>query len=490
MQVQWNELKLHRTAFSAVLVLALFTLLVIVLALLTNMYSIVLIPFFLLFIYKTIYNFKSIYYLLLFLMPLSTEMELPGGFSTDFPTELVCVGLMFVTFFYILLKPRNFNAQFFMHPISLAISLHVIWMFFTVYTSSDTYHSIKFSLAKLWYITTYVLLTFILFVDEKDFKKIFWTMLIPFVFAIVWVLIKHAKTGFTFATINFSVGPFFRNKVNYSAFMTMFYPFLVIAFTWYTRRDFKKWFIGFCLLLFLIAIWFTYTRAAYGSLIIAFGFYFLLKWRLSRWAFIVALCAGLALSFYLVSNRHYFKYQPKYEKTVTHREFADLLSATTKGRDVSTMERVYRWVAAKNMIAERPIYGFGPANFYFSYKPYAVRAFRTYVSDNPEKSSTHNYFLLLACEQGLPGMFIFILFLYVYLISAERIYHETQKGLRKDVVLATFLSNIIMMSYLVMNDMIEADKVGPLFFINIGILIAIDFLNKKEIKQNVILPQQ
>lgn len=445
-----------------------------------------LLPLFVLFVMQTVLNFERIYYWLLFLLPFSVETEIAGGFSTDFPTEPIVGGLMFITIIYVLLNPKLIRFELLFHPITLIISFHFLWMVFASYTSSNTYHSIKFVVSKVWYFTTYILLTYLLCKNENFYKKIFWILLIPLVISILYVNINHAFYGFTFSKINFAVGPIYRNKVNYSAFMTMFYPLLVIGyFNWYKNDKIKKRFIGFCLILFLIAIWFTYTRAAYGSLFIALGAYFIIKYKLNLKAISLTILLSIVFITYLLKNNNYFAYKPRYEKAVSHKEFLDLLSATSKGQDVSTMERVYRWVAAKNMIIDKPIYGFGPGNFYFFYKPYAVQAFKTYVSDNKEKSTTHNYFLLLATEQGIPGMIIFVILIIVFLLTAERVYHQTKEPLRKSVVLACYLSNVIMFSYLLMNDMIEADKVGPLFWINIGVLIALDNLNFIEKKQQI-----
>ena len=44
-----------------------------------------------------IVDFQVLFFLLLALIPLSTELYLPNGFATDFPTEPLMVGLMLVT---------------------------------------------------------------------------------------------------------------------------------------------------------------------------------------------------------------------------------------------------------------------------------------------------------------------------------------------------------------------------------------------------------
>jgi O-antigen ligase len=95
------------------------------------------------------------------------------------------------------------------------------------------------------------------------------------------------------------------------------------------------------------------------------------------------------------------------------------------------MERVYRWVAAAYMIQDRPYSGFGPGNFYFNYQKYTVSSFKTYVSDNPERSGIHNYFLMVTVEQGVPGLVFFLLFCLLVIFKGQQVYHYTPDAGRR-----------------------------------------------------------
>ena len=169
-------------------------------------------------------------------------------------------------------------------------------------------------------------------------------------------------------------------------------------------------------------------------------------------------------------------------------EFEDLLTATVKLQDISTMERVYRWVAGSYMIGERPWTGFGPNNFYPNYQVRTVRSFRTYVSDNPERSGIHNYYLMTAVEQGVPGLLIYLLLIFSVLIIGERIYHQTTDDKRKRMVLTALSSLVVIHVMQTMNDLLETDKVGSFFFISIALLANIDRLNRQSPPDEPSLP--
>jgi O-antigen ligase len=138
------------------------------------------------------------------------------------------------------------------------------------------------------------------------------------------------------------------------------------------------------------------------------------------------------------------------------------------------MERVYRWVAGFYMIRERPIVGFGPGSFYESYMPYTDKHFVTYVSDNPERSGMHNYFLMTATDQGIPGLIIFSSLLIVGLLKAEWLYHRLDDEYARNVIVASTGTLCFIIFVLLLNDMIETDKVGTFFFFCLAMIVSIE----------------
>src|SRR5688500_18842426 len=106
-----------------------------------------------------------------------------------------------------------------------------------------------------------------------------------------------------------------------------------------------------------------------------------------------------------------------------HRDFRDHLIATYQLRDQSTAGRLNPWVDGVRIVKEKPFRGFGPGSFYNRYKPFTITSFKTWVSSNPERSTVHNYFLLVATEQGLFGLILLLVLLGVAIFVAERLYH-------------------------------------------------------------------
>ncbi|MEM9931814.1 MAG: O-antigen ligase family protein, partial [Bacteroidota bacterium] len=363
----------------------------------------------------------------------------PGGFGTDLPSEPVMVSLMFIYLFYVLYRVKQLNAAFLKHPISILLLLHLAWTFASSITAEIIYIALKFSFARVWYITVFYFLAGSLLKTVDDFRKAFWWVLVPLVSTVIIVLIRYAGYGFAFEEVNSVLNPFYRNHITYASILVLFYPFVWFARDWYPRGSKVRYGLWLVLLLLLVGIQFAYARLAYLALLGAVGAYFIFRLRLGKWAIAFSLVLALLGVRAALYQNTFLEFAPDFEKTVTHYEFDNLVEATFKLEDISSMERVYRWVAAIYMVAEKPWMGVGPGNFYESYWGHTLNKFETYISNNIEKSGIHCYYLMVLVEQGLVGLLIFLLFAFYPLIRGERIYHQTKDPLYKNLVMAMLL---------------------------------------------------
>jgi O-antigen ligase len=183
---------------------------------------------------------------------------------------------------------------------------------------------------------------------------------------------------------------------------------------------------------------------------------------------------------WLSSNNRYLDFRPDYQHTIFHTDFKDHMIATYRFRDVSTAERFYRWIAAFRMSSDNLVTGVGPNNFYNEYKPYAVSAYRTWVSENKDHSTAHNYFLLTMSEQGIPGLIFFSALLFGMFVYAQNLYHRLQDLFFKKIVLTIVAILAIISTVNFLSDLIETDKIGSVFFHCLGVLIAIGNMRKEK----------
>lgn len=428
-----------------------------------------LIPFAFLFAWFALFDFKKIYFVLIALLPLTRELRLSGTLALDVPAEPLLIMLMFIFLFY--MAGRHYDYAFLCHPLITLLLLHLLWILVTVFFSYKILFSIKFFLAKIWYVATYVFLTGLFVRRLRDFKLLFWCIILPAVLTIMMVLMKHAESGFSFEGINTAAALFYRNHVNYAAFISLLMPFIWAGTTWYKSGTLLRHFLNLCKVLFLVAVYFAFARGAWVALLAAGVFYYGLKYRLLKWVAVPGLALFIFLAHHLVADNNYLRYAPEFSKTIYHGNIVDHIKATIRNQELSTAERFYRWVAAVRMSGEHPLTGFGPGSFYYFYKRYAVTAFTTWVSDNPERSGTHNYFLLTVVEQGWVGLFLFILLTVAIFHYGVRVYHRLKDKDDKNLVAAILCSMVIIYVQLMLSDLVEEIKIGGFFFINIALLV-------------------
>ena len=454
--------------FAAVLLVCLFT------GIATEMYYLAGIPALLLIVYLTIVDFRKTFLLLVACIPLSTELILPNGFGTDLPTEPLMVGLMLVGLAYGLRHGKETDGRFLRHPITLLLLFHLAWIIISAITSQLLAVSVNLVLANAWYVATFFFLASRMLNNEREVRQFFWAVFSTLLFTVLVVMLRHAAYGFSFADIYRVLHPFYRNHVAYASIIVVFLPFIWYVRKWYPAYGRIWWLLSISLLILLAAIQLSYTRAAYVSVVIAIGAFYIIRRRLTKYVLLLALAGTVGMVAFMSYGNRYLEYAPNYETTISHQDFNNLLQATYSGEDISTMERVYRWVAGFHMSVKEPVFGFGPGNFHNFYKTYTVTSFKTYVSDNPDQSGIHSYYLMTLVEQGLPGLLFFLLLSAYALLRGEAIYHRARLEKDKHMVMMALLSLIIILSLLIINDLIETDKVGRFFFVNLALLINLD----------------
>lgn len=450
--------------------LAVFFMLCLVGYLLTDEWYLLLLPTGLIAFVSGVHNFRLVYLAIWATIPFAIELDLPGGLSTDFPAEPLMWLTCFLLPVYLMLNHERLSFKFVFHPVFVLLVIHFFWILFTTVISVEPLISFKYALAKSWYLVCFVVLPILLFKDIKDFKTWGLAVVIPLVLSVIVILIRHSQYGFTFSTINNAVIPIYRNHVDYACCLGILLPFV-----WYMRQWFdQKWikrFLFFGLGLMLLGIYFSYTRAAWLCVPLSIGSFYLIRFKLMRVAIPFALAGGILLVGYLAYDNNYISHAPNYEKTITHKNFDDLVAATYNMEDISTVERFYRWVAGYYMVLEKPLAGFGPATFYSVYHSYVDRHFTTYVSDNPEHSGMHNYYLMVAVEQGMIGLGIFLLFIIAVILAGEHIYHRMGPGPERQLLMAALISFCCNLFILTLNDTVETDKLGTFFFLSVAVVI-------------------
>lgn len=449
------------------------------LALLLDNYYLLAIPFATILLYAGWLNPSLVFYTLLFSLPFSFEYNFSSSLGTDIPDELLMLLTAGLYLIYAILNRNTIRSQIRKHPLVFLLTLLLSWMLVSILFSTHPLISVKYGLAKGWYLGAFVLAPVLIFTDQSAIIKAARLLASAMLGVVLVSLVRHGLYGYSFASVNEALNPFFRNHVNYSAMLVCLLP-LWVAFYYLTKNKKVRRLIIAVIVLMLLALFFSYARGAWLALVTgALAFLLIRKQKLLLAYFMVlVLAAGTVL--WLRQDNNYLRFAHNYQRTIFHQDFGEHLVATYKLKDVSTAERFYRWIAGVRMIKDQPLTGFGPNTFYENYKPYGVPAFKTWVSDNPEHSTVHNYFLLTVIEQGYPGLFFFLLLLGTMLWYVQHLWKRVKDPFYKTTAMVTGVILVMIITVNCLSDLIETDKVGSLFFLCLSMLIVTDLRTAKE----------
>ncbi len=438
-------------------------------------------PFVFLYVLLVGVNWKTAYWVMLMSIPVSIDLYFFGNtLSTSAPDEPLMWGFMLLFPILLASKRGAIEKSWLKHPIVTLVALQFFWMMIAVFYSRMHLISVKFMIAKSWFLISFFILPVLIFREKKDFRTAFWVLFLPVFITVCIIMVRHAALGFSFRQIEEAVGDLYFNHVDYSTIVSMIFPLALVAIPLSKGKSpVFRWTLILVTLFLLPAIYLTYARAALLAVVFAIVVGIAIRIKLTK--IMMPIFYGVLALFmaYMIRDDKYMTLRPDYQHTFMHRDFSDHIIATFRGEDMSSMERLYRWIAAVRMSQDEPVKGFGPNTFYYYYKPYAVASFRTYVSRNFEHSTTHNYYLYLLVEQGWPAMIIYAIFIHVILVTAQRAYHRFKDRFYKYCVLgaammfgAGWVNNFF-------SDLIETHKVGAFFYLSVALIVILDLKSKQ-----------
>ncbi len=434
--------------------------------------TLLIVPIFLI----AVYDFRIFYFLLVGTLPLAVNLIEFGIISMDVPDEPIMIGLTLLTPFVFMQHAKSWFVKHFINNAFVGLLLaSLLWIFACVLASNYVWLGTKFFLAKIWYLIPFVCCTtLIAFKNPKFIYKTFIASCVSLALIIIVTTIRHATYAFSFEDVNLATEPIFRNHVIYGTIMSLFVPLLIGSVLLCKKYTWQWWALVFVLALDILAVYLAYSRGAWAAVLFALVVYFAIKRKRVVTLFSLFYAAVFSAIVWLSINNKFIEFAPDSVSGIMHDNLVDHLIATVKGRDISSNERFYRWVAAVRMFPERPFMGTGPNTFYEYYKAYTVRKFKTYVSANEEHSTVHNYFLFTLVEQGIPGTLFYGALILLVFYKGQKLYYRVVDKHTKVVILSTLCMMAAFFVNNFLSELLENDKAGGMFFIGVGILIALE----------------
>ena len=405
------------------------------------------------------------------------------GFNIDIPTEPLFVGIMLI-FILKLLIEHKYDRKILKHPLTIMIIIYIVWHLVTVCTSTMPLVSLKSWLASLWFILPFFFLGVLLFRNERNMYKFFFLYMIPFAALIIFTLVKHSAYNFDQHIGNGIMNPFFNDHTSYGAAIAMFIPFL-LGFS-LNREINWKWRIVSAILLgiFITGLIFSYTRAAWISLLGALAMFLILKFKISNkivYALIVIGIGGVVL----MQDRILIKMEGnKVESSTDFSKHIKSISNITS--DASNLERINRWNCAIRMFKEKPVFGWGPGTYQFKYAPFQHSDEKTIISTNAgDGGNAHSDYLGSLAESGLFGMLNYILVCIMIYITGTRTYRKLKDKRLKMIVASALCGLVTYIIHGALNNFLDIDKIAVPFWGFAAMIVAIELYHIKEEKEEL-----
>ncbi len=453
-----------------------------------EVYYLLLLPFMLAVFYLAFFSLDKLFMTVVFLTPLSLELSrLTGGnlpVDISLPTEPLIIVIMLMIFFRLLYYNR-INPEVLYHPVSLAIIFYLFWLLITSITSTMPVVSFKFLLVRSWFITVFYFLAITIFSRRKNINTFLWCYILAMLVVIVYTLYNHAGYGLVAQrAAHWVVRPFYNDHTDYGAALALFIPVLAVLSSRTISPRPLSLLARFLLVVFLFALVFSYSRAAWLSVFVAVGVWVLVRLRI-RLATLVSF--GLVGAVLIVMLWGDILRELEKNTQDSSADFQEhVTSMTNITSDASNLERINRWKAAIAMFRERPLFGWGPGTYMFQYAPFQNSYDRTIISTNlADGGDAHSEYLGPLSETGLVGMLSIVVVALLSLITGFRLLKKLKKRKDRLLVLGILLGLITYLVHGTLNNFLHSDKAAVPFWGFIAILVAMDLYGKKPDAQEV-----
>ena len=112
-----------------------------------------------------------------------------------------------------------------------------------------------------------------------------------------------------------------------------------------------------------------------------------------------------------------------------------------------------------SLAAWRPLVGFGPGTYQFKYAPYQNPHQKTIIStNNGDVGNAHSEYIGPLAEQGLPGMLLVLLFLFILSQTAVRVIYRSRSPSERLMATALFMGLVSYFTHGLLNNFLDMDK--------------------------------
>ena len=419
------------------------------------------------------------------LTPFAVDYALLPGMELSMPVEPMMI-LFTVMFFFRVLVERSYDRRILRHPVTIAIMAMLLWMVVTSSTSQLPLVSFKYFAARLWFVVPFFFAATQIFKDRKRVGQFVFCYAFSLV---VVILISTAKTLGNFhdlQTLHRVMRPFYNDHTAYGCVIALFVP-IVFHFFLRSGEDCKSggrnlWLRPVLMVAFAslaVGLFFSYSRAAWISVIGAIGVYFAIRIGMKvRW---LVLLFALGASLFFVYQSDVLYKLGKNKQDSSYDLSGQVKSISNISTDASNLERLNRWASAMRMFKERPLLGCGPGTYQFLYASYQRSYQLSVISTNSgNRGNAHSEYIGPLTEQGIPGAALILCIFLATFATGVHVYRKAADPEVSRLSLALTLSLLTYYIHGIFNNFLDTDKLSVPFWAFTAAVVALDVFSEKK----------
>lgn len=437
-----------------------------------------------------------------FLTPFAVDFALLPGMELSMPVEPMMILFTLMFLFRVLLN-RNYDIRILRHPVSIAVIAMLVWMLVTSATSQIPGVSFKYFAARLWFVVPFFFAAAQIFKNRTRTRQMVWCYGLSLV---IVILISTAKTLGNYhdlQTLHRVMRPFYNDHTAYGCVIALFVPvafYYLLNFkgvlrpaglaseqkTGKVRRPILNSRFSILILVafafLLLGLFFSYSRAAWISVIGALGVYFAIRVGMKvRW---MVLFFALGATMFFVYQSDVLYKLGKNKQDSSYDISGQVKSISNISTDASNLERLNRWASAMRMFKERPLLGCGPGTYQFLYASYQRSYQLSVISTNSgNRGNAHSEYIGPLTEQGIPGAALILCIFLATFATGVRVYRTAANPEEGRMALAFTLSLLTYYIHGIFNNFLDTDKLSVPFWAFTAAVVALDvFSEKKEEK--------
>jgi len=446
-----------------------------------DIYFGILIPLACILILMYIFSLDKILLIAAFVTPLSIDLgDYDLGVSISLPSEPILIGILFFIVLKILLE-GGIERRIVRHPISLAIMFSLAWMLISAITSDLPLVSFKYLFSRLWFIIPMYYGGLMLFKIKKNIRFFIWAYVSALIIVVFYTTWMHMGYDFSEKAGHWVMTPFYNDHTAYGVILAFFVPIMLGMAIDKSVTGRQRLLALIAEIILLVALYLSYSRAAWVSVGVAIGILVLVKLKIKfKW---IALTSIIGVVLFFSFSMEILDKLEKNKQDTSANFIEHVESISNISSDASNLERINRWSAAFRMFAERPILGWGPGTYQFEYAPFQRASEKTIIStDLGDMGNAHSEYIGPLAESGVLGLLSVLIILVTVIYTGLNVYNKAASSQTRILALSVTLALITYYIHGIMNNFLNTDKASVPFWGMIAVITALDlyYLNDEK----------